>query len=880
MLHAGAGVPAKVLPEAIHVHGAENPVTGPSYSGLRSDPACGAHGLVTDAQAGQVPAPCVHMDKAPPGVDLRVAASTADLKTRVGSGPAAAAAADMLGVAAPAGSVTDPSVPCDGDGTSGYRVQAMYVVEAGQSNRYDALQTSLKLWAAGVDDVFNRSAALTGGVRHVRFVTDGSGTCTARVLNITVPVGATKDFSSTISAVQNMGYTSGSRKYLMWVDAAGKGICGIASMYPDSSAGQANPNNGGYAMYARIDNPCWGSSNSVEAHELEHNLGAVQKDAPHATPYGHCRDDSDRMCYVDGPGITMMNVCPAEMESLLDCNNDDYYSTYPPAGSYLATHWNTASNRFLLGGGDGTNGGSPGAPTRLAATLQVNGPAIAGLATQAQVSTEVPAGRTVTAIAWTLGRKDCFLSAPTAEQTTITCPVTAAGSTTVTAAVTDSANSTIKVSGTLAFAPLTGTKRAVTLDATVNGKTGPAEVCLSAATPVRIRMRDAATGQPVMGLTATVARRTGTLSPIVTAGTISGADGVSAPALTVAAATDSTYTPGSKPGGLFLAAAGDTNQVTASQCAPSITANIDRSSVYYADPVTVTGTLTRPLSDGTVVPVAGAKVNVVAATQVIGSGTPTTKLTTLASPITDKDGRYTTIVTPTSSAAWSVQLPAAPSYKPASAALGDVAVAIPATRLTASVNATAVGYGTPITITGTLRRAAGGNLTALTRSTVTATITPAGAGAKPVTLASATVSDTGTFTITGPARTAGALTVRYAGTAGQPASTQDLGTLTLQTWQTTVTLSGPALRTGVSASVSGNVTKQAAGDPMVAAGVPVRLYLRPADGTAQVLLNAATTKTDGTFVATVRPGKTGTVVAVITGVAGYADNASAALTVR
>ena len=67
-------------------------------------------------------------------------------------------------------------MPCDGDGTSGFRVQAMYVVEAGKTNRYATLLPSFKLWAAGIDDVVNRSAALTGGVRNIRFVTEaGSG---------------------------------------------------------------------------------------------------------------------------------------------------------------------------------------------------------------------------------------------------------------------------------------------------------------------------------------------------------------------------------------------------------------------------------------------------------------------------------------------------------------------------------------------------------------------------------------------------------------------------------------------------------------------------------------------------------------------------------
>jgi hypothetical protein len=283
---------------------------------------------------------CTHgPDPAPPGVDVRQRRSLSDL------------AASLPPRALFATSPTAALVPCIGDGTSGARVQAVYAHPPGTPSRYNQIAPMIKTWAAQVDETYARSAAETGGTRHVRFVTTN---CELSVLNVTARADSV---DHTFSDLVDLGFKPANRKYLVWMDA--NEICGIGESYNDSRPGQANKNNGATgipAMMARVDEGCWGeytnlARGSTEAHELTHTLGAVLGDAPHATDYGHCWDAYDVMCYEDGPGTELENVCSFTHQVLLDCNYDDYFNTNPPAGSYLATHWNTANSQFLDGGG-------------------------------------------------------------------------------------------------------------------------------------------------------------------------------------------------------------------------------------------------------------------------------------------------------------------------------------------------------------------------------------------------------------------------------------------------------------------------------------------------------------------------------------------------
>ncbi len=235
------------------------------------------------------------------------------------------------------------AIQCDGDGSSGNRVQVIYAHPAG-TNRYSQYLPSFQQWMADADGIFYASAQETGGSRHVRFVHDGS--CLPVVLNVQLSAAGVSDFTGTITELESLGYNRTDRKYIVFMDASVYSL-GIGSFMSDDRLSPFNSANYGPG-YTRHDTAMWSAHNP--AHELMHTLGAVNGSAPHATSTGHCWDEYDRMCYSDSSGVPMQFICtdPAH-ENRFDCNHDDYFNTNPAAGSYLATHWNAANNSFLIG---------------------------------------------------------------------------------------------------------------------------------------------------------------------------------------------------------------------------------------------------------------------------------------------------------------------------------------------------------------------------------------------------------------------------------------------------------------------------------------------------------------------------------------------------
>ena len=243
----------------------------------------------------------------------------------------------------------DPSVACISDGTSGERIQFLYVVAEDQPNRASTVVPQIRQAAFLIDEYVMRSAEVFDAGFRVRWVHDAA--CVLDVQTVVVPSEADgPNFGTMVDALATAGYDEPGRHYVSWVDA--EEFCGLASYYPHEEAGDTNHNNGKYPNYARIDRGCFQHSPSFAAevtlHEITHMLGAVQKNAPNATAYGHCSDEYDIMCYPDGAGVAMRVVCDDQRRGpLWDCGGDDYFNPNPAAGSYLDRHWNIARSRFL-----------------------------------------------------------------------------------------------------------------------------------------------------------------------------------------------------------------------------------------------------------------------------------------------------------------------------------------------------------------------------------------------------------------------------------------------------------------------------------------------------------------------------------------------------
>lgn len=149
--------------------------------------------------------------------------------------------------------------------------------------------------------------------------------------------GAAQNFGDVKLYLDGHGYDDPRVKYWMLFDTMAAVTSGA---WEDDDRPVLDNLNNGAAPEAM-----WSQSKAGFAfdHEALHTLGAVQHSAPHSDSGPHCYDQYDVMCYFNNHQY----LC--ESPAKLDCGKDDYFHAAPAAGSYLATHWNVASelNRYL-----------------------------------------------------------------------------------------------------------------------------------------------------------------------------------------------------------------------------------------------------------------------------------------------------------------------------------------------------------------------------------------------------------------------------------------------------------------------------------------------------------------------------------------------------
>jgi hypothetical protein len=233
-----------------------------------------------------------------------------------------------------------PAAFCEGDGKDGPRVQVIYA-STPTTNQYNEMLGTIRSVANAASHTIDMSATKTRGNRVVRYVT-GPG-CMVEVANMTVSEDVIGSAGKVIYEAKKQGFAKQNRKYMILAEI--DGFCGMSSVINDDSPSPNSAHNGN--SYGVLGKTCYDRPGAF-VHELMHGLGAVQLSAPNATQSMHCVDDKDQMCRKENDQDVMRQDCPDDSdESLLDCNDNDYFNTNPAPGSYLATHWNAATSPFL-----------------------------------------------------------------------------------------------------------------------------------------------------------------------------------------------------------------------------------------------------------------------------------------------------------------------------------------------------------------------------------------------------------------------------------------------------------------------------------------------------------------------------------------------------
>ena len=256
----------------------------------------------------------------------------------------------------------------------------VYAYPVDRPNRFAAASNWIQSTVSMISSYYSQSS---GGTRIVRF--DMGTSCGPQFVDIAVvalPAASTYYFNGgevqfnalTQHVEAALGTATGPRNTLTFLDGIpGTSYRGVGELFPQASEPDATNvhNTGGLqsmvAIPADVSSPRIDGLAAITAHEIGHNLGAVLSAAPHSSPYGHCWDERDLMCYADGGPHDLSILCAplsglfATIEAL-DCGGDDYFNPAPAPGSYLTSHWNTYNNVFLTQCNPGDGACEPAVP--------------------------------------------------------------------------------------------------------------------------------------------------------------------------------------------------------------------------------------------------------------------------------------------------------------------------------------------------------------------------------------------------------------------------------------------------------------------------------------------------------------------------------------
>jgi hypothetical protein len=322
-------------------------------------------------------APAAAIAHAPPELDLTGVPQREFHLDPVGSAPDRMVTQSLAADTAPSATGL-PTTWCGAERTSddtanaagpanAARVKVIYAYAADQPNRFDQLKDKLQ---ANVSLLSRYVAQQSGDRRTVRF--DMGTHCGPEYVDIQtlalprprasyVP-GSSPDFNTLAADVRAAVAASypGRVNWMVYADdmRAG-GVAGTGELY---WGGNAETPGTSYHDDGRLVGAVWGravvpateyADVGTMLHEITHNFGGVQPNAPHSSGAMHCNDEYDVMCYADGgPSAVMTYPCPttnavAGFPDTYDCGGDDYFNPNPAPSSYLATHWNVYDVSFL-----------------------------------------------------------------------------------------------------------------------------------------------------------------------------------------------------------------------------------------------------------------------------------------------------------------------------------------------------------------------------------------------------------------------------------------------------------------------------------------------------------------------------------------------------